>query len=327
MSDGSGKVLILGDIEGVTGVDDWRQIFSSHTGYGAACREYAADVNAVVRGLRAGGAAEVLLVDTHAAGTNLAGQELIGCRAFEQPSILGRIETAFDEGVDALVLLGFHAAAGTSDGFVPHSFSPATRSWIDGDIAGEPAFYALLAGARGVPTVLITGDAQTIDQLHLFAPAAYSVQTKTSHSPWSATSFDLAVTRETIERTAADAYRGRNAIAPSVRQPMTVTVEAQNDVAATLIAGIPGMVRAGDLTSSYTGAWPEVWRAFVTANSLAALSAAAGGSWYYGPIDGSLVQRLSLAAGKDAVVAASGGFFAAQFSPPWGVTCPPEAMP
>src|SRR5262249_38175485 len=157
-----------------------------------------ADVNAAVRGLRRGGATDVLLVDTHAAGTNLARQELIGCRPIDGPSMLGRIEAAFVEGVDALVLLGFHAAPGTADRFVPHSFAPATRSWIDGDLAGEPAFYALMAGARGVPTILITGDAQTIAQLTPFAPNAHAVQTKTSRSPWSSSSEESSAARAAI---------------------------------------------------------------------------------------------------------------------------------
>jgi D-amino peptidase len=327
VTDPTGRALILGDIEGIVGVDDWRQIFPGSAGYAAACADYAADVNAAVRGLHAGGATEVLLIDTHAAGTNLTGQDLTGCRPIEGPSMLGRIEQAFDEGVDALVLLGFHAAAGTVDGFVPHSFAPATRSWIDGDLAGEPAFYALMAGAHGVPTILITGDAQTIAQLSPFAPQVRSVQTKTSRAPWSAASVAALDARTAIERATAETFRQRATFPPSIRSAMTLAVEAQNDVAATLIAGIPGMTRGKGRTCTFTGEWPEVWRAFVTANSLATLAAAAGGSWYFGAIAGSLVERLAAAAGKEAASAASDAYFAAQFSPPWGPACPPEAMP
>jgi D-amino peptidase len=327
VTESTGRALILGDIEGIVGVDDWRQIFPGGSGYAAACRDYAADVNAAARGLHAGGAAEVLLVDTHAAGTNLAGQEVIGCRAIAGPNMLGRIDDAFAAGVDALVLLGFHAAAGTLDGFVPHSFAPATRSWIDGHLAGEPAFYSMMAGAKGVPTIMITGDARTVAQLSPFAPGAQAVQTKTSQAPWSATSMDPTTARAAIERTAEEAYRRRSEVAPSVRSALTLTLEAQNDVAAALIAEIPGMTRGDGRSATFTGRWPELWRAFVTANSLATLSAAAGGSWYFGALDGSLVERLSLAAGKEAALTASGGYFAAQFSPPWGPACPPEAMP
>jgi D-amino peptidase len=327
VTDAHRRALILGDIEGITGVDDWRQIFPGRAGYDAACRDYANDVNAVVRGLRAGGASEVLLVDTHAAGTNLVGQEVVGCVAIDGPRMLGRIETAFAAGVDALVLLGFHAAAGTVEGFVPHSFAPATRSWIDGSLAGEPAFYALMAGHFGVPTIMITGDDHTIAQLQPFAPGAHAVQTKTSRSPWSAVSLDPPTARNQLERQAAIAFRNRVAIAPSIRGTMTLTVEAQNDVAASLIAGIPGMSAGEGRTATFTGAWPDVWRAFVTANSLATLSATVGGSWFYGAIPGSLVARLAEAAGDATATAASGAYFAAQFSPPWGPACPPEAMP
>jgi D-amino peptidase len=269
----------------------------------------------------------VLVVDTHAAGTNLAPEHLEGCRLVQDPSILARIETAFDEGVDALVLLGFHAAAGTRDGFVPHSFAVQTRSWLSGHLAGEPAFYALLAGERGVPTVMITGDRQTIEQLRPFAPDAHAVETKRSLSPWKAESFDPPATRAEIRSTAARAYRNRAVIAPSVlADPIDLIVETQTEVPARLVAGVPGMARAEGRTCVFRGNWSEVWRAFVTANSLAALATAAGGSWYHGPMPGSLVERLREAAG-DAGQGALGAFYAQQFSPPWGDPCPPEAMP
>lgn len=322
-----GRALILGDVEGVVGVDDWRDIMAGSAGYPAACRAYAADVTAAVRGLRAGGAAEVLVVDTHAAGLNLVDQRLVGCELIQDPSILVRIERAFAADVAAVVLIGFHAAAGTPDGFVPHSFGVQTRSWLDGRLIGEPGFYALEAGHRGVPTLLVTGDTQTIDQLHPFAPGARGVQTKAAISPWRAASFEPLATRDAIESACADAYRSRGEIAPAVlAEPMTLTVEAQTEVGARLIQGMPGMTEADGRAATFRGAWPEVWRAFVTANSLAMLVATAGGSWYHGPVPGSLVERLAAAAGT-AAAPSQRAFSAALFSPPWGEACPPEAMP
>ncbi|MDP9358679.1 MAG: M55 family metallopeptidase [Chloroflexota bacterium] len=327
MPDGEGRALILADIEGIVGVDDWRDILGTGEGYPAACRDYARDVNSAVRGLRAAGAAEVLVVDTHAAGTNLTPEALEGCRLIQDPSILARIETAFAAGVDALVLLGFHAAAGTPDGFVPHSFAVQTRSWLNDNLAGEPAFYALLAGSRRVPTVLITGDRQTIEQVRPFAPGAVGVETKASLSPWRATSFDAASTRAEIESAASAAYRARAGVPPSALEvPIELKVETQTEVAARLVAGVPGMTRTEGQTAVFRGEWPEVWRAFVTANSLAALAATAGGSWYHGPLPGSLVERLREVAGAEAQ-GQIGAYYAAQFSPPWGPACPPEAMP
>jgi D-amino peptidase len=320
--------LILGDIEGITGVDDWRHIMSGYPGYDAACRNYEADVDAAVAGLRAGGADEVLVVDTHAAGTNVRAENLHDCRLIEGPSIMGRIDEAFAAGVDAVVLLGFHAAAGTPDGFVPHSFAVQTRSWLDGKLAGEPAFYALLAGSHGVPVIAITGDAQTIAQTRLFAPDARAVQTKTSTSPWLSSSNAPDPTRQAIRDALAAAYRERASIPPSTPgDPLTLAIEAQTEVAATLIATIPGMAQADEpRTATYRSAWPELWRAFITANSLAALATIAGGSWYYGPISSGLNRRYASAL-ADAAKPLAGAFSAEQFSPPWGSACPAELIP
>lgn len=321
------RALILGDIEGITGVDDWRHILDGHPGYESACRAYEADVNAAVAGLLAGGADEVLVVDTHAAGRNVRAENLHGCRLIDGPSIMGRIDEAFAAGVDALVLLGFHVAAGTVDGFVPHSFGPSTRSWLDGKLAGEPALYAHMAGARGVPVIAITGDAQTIDQLRDFVPGAYAVQTKDSSSPWQSTSRPPGVAHAELAETLATAYRNRESIPPldSARE-LTLTIESRSDVAATLIATIPGMMPADSRMATFTGPWSEVWRAFVTANSLAALSAAAGGSWYFGAIPGSLTERFRGALG-DAARPHIGAYYAEQFSPPWGPACPGDMVP
>lgn len=321
------RALILGDIEGITGVDDWRQIFDGHDGYDAACRDYEADVNAAAAGLRAGGADEVLVVDTHGAGRNVRAEALRDCRLIDGPNMMGRIDEAYAAGIDALALVGYHAAAGTPDGFVPHSFAVQTRSWVDGRLAGEPAFYALMAAARGVPTIAVTGDAQTVRQLRDFGPAARAVETKRSSSPWLAESHDRVRTRATIAETLAAAFRERAELpAAATGARMTLAVETQTEVAARLVATIPGMEPGGGRVATFGGDWASLWRAFVTANSLAALAAAAGGSWYFGALPESLDGRFAAALG-DGAAREVGAFYAAQFSPPWGPTCPPELIP
>jgi D-amino peptidase len=321
------RALILGDIEGITGVDDWRHIMGGHPGYDEACRAYEADINAAVAGLLEGGASEVLVIDTHAAGTNVRAEHLRGCRLIGGPSIMGRIEEALAIGVDALVLLGFHAAAGTQDGFVPHSFAVQTRSWLNGKLAGEPAFYAHLGGAHSIPTILISGDRQTIDQLRLFIPDVPAVQTKESSSPFLSASFDAESTRNEIAQTVCRAFKGRASIAPcTAGNPIELRIEAQTGVAARLIATIPGMVPGDGRVSTFAGPWSDVWRAFITANSLAALATIAGGSWYFGPIADSLIGAYAAELGETAKKQI-GAFYARQFSPPWGPACPPELVP
>ncbi len=63
------KVVIIDDMEGVSGIDDWHQIL-----YG--CEEFeefgraqvTEDVNAAIRGLRKAGATEIRVIDYHGSG-------------------------------------------------------------------------------------------------------------------------------------------------------------------------------------------------------------------------------------------------------------------
>ena len=135
------------------------------------------------------------------------------------------------------------------------------------------------------------------------------------------------MTRREIAQSVAAAYRDRCSIAPCVPpEKLTLTIEAQTDVAATLISTIPGMEPAAVRTASFQGPWPELWRTFIVANSLANLATTAGGSWYFGPIAGALAPRYAAPLDGDAR-AIAGAFMAEQFSPPWGPACPSELVP
>lgn len=60
------KVLVLYDMEGVSGATHWRQTNFRHpTEYAEGRRSLTADVNAAISGLRAAGATEILVVDGH----------------------------------------------------------------------------------------------------------------------------------------------------------------------------------------------------------------------------------------------------------------------
>src|SRR5918997_250509 len=63
------RILVYHDMEGVSGQDDWRTFVFAHKEHYAKGRELlVADVNAVIDGLFAGGAAAVDVVDAHGSG-------------------------------------------------------------------------------------------------------------------------------------------------------------------------------------------------------------------------------------------------------------------
>ena len=63
------RVLVYHDMEGLAGQDDWQTFLFSHPEkYPEGQKMLAADLNAVIEGLFAGGATQVDIVDAHGSG-------------------------------------------------------------------------------------------------------------------------------------------------------------------------------------------------------------------------------------------------------------------
>src|SRR6266516_5016948 len=65
-----------------------------------------------------------------------------------------------ESGVDAALLVGMHAMAGTRDGVLAHTVSGSSwwRLCFNGIEVGETGINAALCGTWGCPVVLVTGD-------------------------------------------------------------------------------------------------------------------------------------------------------------------------
>jgi D-amino peptidase len=160
------RVLMITDLEGVSGVVVWdqtRDTSSSH--YQEARRLLMGDIGAAVDGCLAGGATEVVVSDGHGGGFNFV-PELMhpGARYLtgkNRPPISQRGEAY--EGFEAGILLGFHAMQGTEKGLLKHTQSSrgGNRYWYNERECGELAQSSLLLGYFGTPVVMVTGDDAT----------------------------------------------------------------------------------------------------------------------------------------------------------------------
>ena len=89
---------------------------------------YTEEINAAVRGARAGGATEVVVMDCHGAGGdrsfNSLRPELLddGCEFVVQKEWT-EYTGVLEEGCDAALFVGMHAMAGTGDGLMSHTVS------------------------------------------------------------------------------------------------------------------------------------------------------------------------------------------------------------
>ena len=164
------KIYVVTDLEGISGVYKFTQTRETETPLARQAREYfMGDVAAVVRGLRAGGATEILILDGH--GNQAVIPDLMEPGA-KYLTGLPRPETfpGLDSGSAGIVFLGFHAMMGTPDGVLNHTQSSKTenRYWYNGIESGELIQCAAIAGHFGVPPILVTGDEATCREAERF---------------------------------------------------------------------------------------------------------------------------------------------------------------
>lgn len=166
------KIYVNTDLEGISGVFKFDQTREKDTPLNIqACEYFMGDLAAVVRGLRDGGATEVIVLDGHGSQAVIPhmmepGAKYITGRPRPGAGNLSTLDSSFA----GMVLLGFHAMMGTPDGVLNHTQSSKTenRYWYNGVESGEMAQNALIAGYYGVPVIMVTGDEATTREAKKF---------------------------------------------------------------------------------------------------------------------------------------------------------------
>ena len=164
------KIYIMTDLEGASGVYKFAQTREAGNPLGETAKEYLmGDIAAVVRGLRAGGATEILIIDGHGSQAFVPHLMAPGAKYVTGKPRPGHL-WGLDPSFAGLVLLAHHAMNGTPDGVLAHTQSSKTenRYWYNGVESGELAQVALLAGHYGVPPILVTGDEATCRESQKF---------------------------------------------------------------------------------------------------------------------------------------------------------------
>ena len=116
------------DMEGVSGVVKWEEVEGGESLYEEARRLYTEEINAAVRGARAAGATEIVVMDCHGAGKGWTFNSLLpelldpGCEWVVQDEWSEYTEF-LEQGCDAALLIAMHAKAGSERGVMSHTIS------------------------------------------------------------------------------------------------------------------------------------------------------------------------------------------------------------
>ncbi len=156
------KIYVSVDMEGISGIFSFEQTGRDKKGseYEKARHLYTQDANAVVEACKEMGAEKVVVMDGHNGGYNFIIEELHPDGEYITGYSRRTILPGFDKSFDGLILLGYHAMAGTFCGLLDHTQSSKTwfNYFINGKRMGEVGQGAVMAGGLGVPIILVTGD-------------------------------------------------------------------------------------------------------------------------------------------------------------------------
>ncbi|MCX7624223.1 MAG: M55 family metallopeptidase [Thermomicrobium sp.] len=182
------ELLIVSDLEGLSGVERWEACRPAHPLYPATVERYVAEVEAISRAAMRLGIGRTALLDWH--GRTLSVDRL---GPTVRPALL-----PFDRAARVAVLLGFHARTGQPESFAAHTYRPGLRILWDGREAGELALASRWLGERGVPLVLVTGDRGLTREAEEWTEQTATVAVKRALAPDRAESLPPARAHEAI---------------------------------------------------------------------------------------------------------------------------------
>jgi D-amino peptidase len=272
---GNFKILIVNDIEGISGIDNVHMIHYGFKEFEEGRVQVTEDVNAAIRGLRAAGAAEILVADSHGSGgpnKNIIPEKLErNVKLFQEGPVYKRLKEAADESVDAAVFIGFHAMADTEDGFLRHTITLDPRIRINGKPVGETAIDAYTLAEHGIPVIMVTGDQALIREASTFLPGIETVQVKTSSDCKTTKCLPPPEARGLIETAAKRVLSRIDEFSPvQIAVPIETDVSFLKKEQTDLCETIPRAKRKGENTISYiAGDWDEAYNFMRTTIRLA----------------------------------------------------------
>jgi D-amino peptidase len=217
-----------------------------------------AEAVAACEGALAGGATDIVVNDAHGDMRNIDHDALPnGVRLIRGSNKWLSMVQGVDLDVDAILYVGYHAAASTTNGILDHTYMglQIQKLLLNGEICSEARLNSLVAGAFGVPAIFISGDQTTCADASEFMPWMTTVSVKTALGRTVAMSDSPAVAREKI---AAGVEQSLRALAAGECRPYVIDTPFVVDVylftseKADVASMMPGVERQSATTVRYT---------------------------------------------------------------------------
>lgn len=268
------RVQLWCDMEGVAGITQWAQVNGGAPQYPQGQRLYTSEINAAVRGCKRAGATEIVVIDGHGAGgewsfNSWIFDELEPGAEYITGYRWGSYVAGLQSGIDAVLLPGAHARAGSLNGVLSHTIS--NTKWVNASIngtkVGESGFVAAIAGSFDTPVVFASGDDVTCEEVRdLIGPKVVTACVKKGLSRFAARNLSHKDSCDLIEESVLKALTNRDWPAPLKMDPAELRIELHSPDQAENYVGKPGVevidprtlvVRADTFWELWDKFWPR----------------------------------------------------------------------
>lgn len=245
------KVYISVDIEGVAGITHWDEAEKNHADWPEFREQMTREAIAAIEGARMAGATDILVKDAHSSGRNIIASMLPADVRLVR-SWMGHplcMVQELDESFDAVMMIGYHSAAGSEANSLAHTLShDAAEIRINGRRASEYLIHALASSMLGVPTVFVSGDKGLMEEIEEVNAHVGRCAVKEGRGQSTVSLTPLAACNAIREGTAS-ALRGdlRASLLP-MPEHIIVEIAYSNPVLAARHQWYPGMQHVGNRT-------------------------------------------------------------------------------
>lgn len=247
------KIFISVDMEGIGGIGTSAMTSTGGKDYDTGRKLMTAEVNAVVAAIFEVGSSEIVVNDSHGDMQNLLHTQLDARVEYIQSNIkpLGMVQ-GLDGTFDGIIFIGYHAMAGTENGFLAHTGAGVVKGlWLNGTEVGEGGLNTYFAGSIGVPVLMASGDKTFIEEIKkLINPR--TVVTKEAIGTSAAKLLHPDVVTKTLQAQVKVALKDIGKVKPlSVQGTIEFKIKVDTPTRADVAMSIPGMKRVDGYTVSY----------------------------------------------------------------------------
>ena len=210
------------------------------------------EVNAVVRAIYESGPATVVVNDSHGDMQNLLHTQLDPRAEYIQSNIkpLGMVQ-GLDATFDGVIFIGYHAMAGTENGFLAHTGSGNVKGlWLNGVEVGEGGLNTYFASMIGVPVILASGDKTFSEEIKKVTPTR-TVITKEAIGASAAKLIHPDMVIKELQAQTKAALKDIKKAKPLTQEPIEFKLKVDVPTRADVAMSIPGMKRVDGYTVSY----------------------------------------------------------------------------